>query len=75
MKKIIIRTKIVSNVSSSIICESEENETFCDVIARIGKQQVLVKIFNEDGVTYDDLYQDYMQFKEGGKVLALHGCM
>ena len=35
MEKIIIRTKIVSGVSASIICESEENETFCDVIARI----------------------------------------
>lgn len=67
MKKIIIRTKIVSSISSAIICESEEGETFHDVIIRIGKEQVLEKILNEDSVTYDALYQEYNQFKEGKK--------
>ena len=67
LEKAIIRTKIIPSISSSIICESEENETFRDVIIRMGKEQVLKKIFSEDSITYDALCQEYNQFKAGKK--------
>lgn len=65
MEKIIVRSKIVSGVSSAIIGEAEENEKTCDLVKRLGKEDILKKIFNEKDETYDCLYKEYENFQKG----------
>ncbi|RKJ65154.1 hypothetical protein [Roseburia sp. 1XD42-69] len=67
MRKVVIRTKIVGSVSSAIIHEAKENETLNDLIFRIGKEQVLIKIYKEEHITYDFLFQEYNRFRTGEK--------
>ena len=64
MEKIVIRTKIVSGISSAIIRESEEEEEICDLINRMGERELLKKIFDEE-VLYDVLLKEYEKFRKG----------
>ena len=59
--------KIVPNISSEIIRESRDDESFRDVIVRIGKEQLLSKILSENSVSYDALFREYNRFKKGGE--------
>lgn len=67
LKKEVIRTKVVDGILSEIIYESEGNETLKDLILRIGKEQALIKIYKEEHVTYDFLFQEYSRFRMGEK--------
>lgn len=66
MQKIAIRTKIISNVSSILIRESREKEELYDLVNRLGKEEILKKIFNEKEITYDLLFREYENFKKEG---------
>lgn len=66
MRKEIIRTRIAGSVSSAIIRELEENETLKDLIFRLGKEQALLKIYNEENITFDFLFQEYNRFATAG---------
>lgn len=68
--------KIVPSISSEIIRESRDDESFSDVIIRMGKEQLLSKILSENSMSYDALFREYNSFKKGGgKVNILHGCI
>ena len=67
MEKVVIRTETVRAISSAIIQESQGEESFEDLIKRLGKDQVLKRIYKEKELSYPNLVDEYNEFVKGKK--------
>lgn len=64
MEKIIIRTKITSNISYATIQEQKENENIENMMDRLGEIELLNKIFGESEETCSCIFKEYDNMKK-----------
>lgn len=71
MDKVVIRTKIVTGISSKILLHDGE-KTLVEISKEKGKEYVLRNIFDENEFTFSQLSSEYEQFLNGvgGTVFA-----
>lgn len=65
MDRNVIRTKIISGISSKIIQEGEDKPLHV-LVEKCGLDDVLKTIFDEDELTYQQLYNEYKRFVYDG---------